>query len=190
MQKKYTYVECKLRFRGYTLVEMAMVLMVVAILIGGLFKGKEFIENAKLKTVINDFEHMTEAYYTYIQRTGHAPGLARGTDGHIISDNIISNDFFQDLIAEGLVVAKAGGATIINSYGGSWSVNTDAITGSLELCSDNFPAFIVRGVDAKLDDGISNTGRVVSRDSSNTSLIGDYPTAMASDNVFTVCKIL
>ncbi|MCF6254335.1 MAG: prepilin-type N-terminal cleavage/methylation domain-containing protein, partial [Thiomicrorhabdus sp.] len=104
--------------QGYTLVEMAVVLVIVAILIGGLFKGKEFIENAKLKTVINDFEQMTQAYYTYIQRTGHAPGLVRGTDGHIISDTIVSTSFFQDLIAEGLVIGKQGSATITNSYGG------------------------------------------------------------------------
>jgi len=189
MQRAQIKADQKNFYKGYTLVEMAIVLVIVAILIGGIFKGKDFIENAKLKTVVNDFEHITQAYYSYIQRTSHAPGLERGTDGHIISNAIISTDFFQDLVAEGFMLSKQGTAVVTNAYGGVWSVNSSTARG-LELCSGNFPAFIVRGIDAKLDDGEANTGRVVTRDSTNTTLIGDYAIAMASDAVFTVCQQL
>lgn len=174
--------------QGYTLVEMGIVLVIVAILIGGLLKGKEFIENAKLKTVTNDFESITQAYYTYVQRTGHPPGLERGTDGHVISNTIISNVFFQDLIAEGLMISEPT-ATVTNAFDGVWSVNSGT-TRALELCSSTLPAFAARGIDVKLDDGLSSTGQVITRDNSNTTLVSDYDTAMATDDVFTVCKQL
>lgn len=175
--------------RGYTLVEMGIVLVIIAILIGGLFKGKELIENSKLKTVMNDFEHITQAYYTYVQRTGVSPGLARDADENITSDTILSTDFFQDLIAEGLMVSDPAVATLRNAFDGVWSVSSGATT-ALELCSNALPGFVARGIDTKLDDGVPNTGQVVTRDSSNTTFVSDYTAAAATDNVFTVCKRL
>ncbi len=175
--------------QGYTLIEMGVVLVIVAILIGGLFKGKELIENSKLKTVMNDFEHITQAYYTYIQRTGVSPGLARDASGNIISDTILSIDFFQDLIAEGLMVSDPAVATARNAFDGTWSVSIGATTG-LELCSNALPGFVARGIDTQLDDGVPNTGQVVTRDSNNTTFISDYAVASATDDVFTVCKRL
>ncbi|HIE40617.1 MAG TPA: type II secretion system protein [Thiomicrorhabdus sp.] len=171
--------------QGYTLIEMGVVLVIIAILMGGLFKGKEFIENAKLKTVMNDFEHITQAYYTYVQRTGVAPGLARDASGNIISNSISSTDFFQDLLAEGLMVSDSSVATLKNAFDGVWSISPE-----FELCSNTLPGYVARGIDTQLDDGVPNTGLVVTRDSSNTTLVSDYTVASATDDVFTVCKRL
>ena len=41
--------------KGFTLVEIAIVLVIVGLLIGGVLKGQEMITNAKLKRIESDF---------------------------------------------------------------------------------------------------------------------------------------
>src|SRR3990172_9213661 len=41
--------------RGFTLVEIAIVLVIIGLLLGGILKGQEMITQAKIKNVINDF---------------------------------------------------------------------------------------------------------------------------------------
>ena len=40
---------------GFTLVEIAIVLVIIGLLLGGILKGQEMITQAKIKNIINDF---------------------------------------------------------------------------------------------------------------------------------------
>ena len=53
---------------GFTLVEIAIVLVIIGLLLGGVLKGQEMIENAKIKNVINDLKGVSAAYYSYLDR--------------------------------------------------------------------------------------------------------------------------
>jgi prepilin-type N-terminal cleavage/methylation domain-containing protein len=53
---------------GFTLVEIAIVLVLVGLLLGGILKGQEMIVQARIKDVINDFNGMTAAVNTYQDR--------------------------------------------------------------------------------------------------------------------------
>lgn len=53
---------------GFTLVEIAIVLVIIGLLLGGVLKGQEMIENAKVKNAINDFNGISAAYYGYTDR--------------------------------------------------------------------------------------------------------------------------
>ena len=53
---------------GFTLVEIAIVLVIIGLLLGGVLKGQELIENAKIKNLANDIRGVSTAYYTYIDR--------------------------------------------------------------------------------------------------------------------------
>ena len=53
---------------GFTLVEIAIVLVIIGLLLGGILKGQEMITQAKIKNVINDFNGITAAVNSYQDR--------------------------------------------------------------------------------------------------------------------------
>jgi len=59
---------------GFTLVEIAIVLVIIGLLLGGVLKGQEMITQAKIKNVINDFNGTASAYYSYQDRYRAIPG--------------------------------------------------------------------------------------------------------------------
>src|SRR5574342_1095295 len=66
--------QTKLRQSGFTLVEIAIVLVIIGLLLGGILKGQEMITQARIKNVMNDFNGITAAYFSYQDRYKAAPG--------------------------------------------------------------------------------------------------------------------
>lgn len=62
------------RQSGFTLVEIAIVLVIIGLLLGGVLKGQEMIENSKVKNAINDINGVSAAYNSYIDRFRRIPG--------------------------------------------------------------------------------------------------------------------
>jgi prepilin-type N-terminal cleavage/methylation domain-containing protein len=60
--------------QGFTLVEIAIVLVIIGLLLGGILKGQEMITQAKIKNVIADFSGISAAYYGYQDRYRAIPG--------------------------------------------------------------------------------------------------------------------
>src|SRR5436189_6124876 len=59
---------------GFTLVEIAIVLVIIGLLLGGILKGQEMITQAKIKNVINDFNGISVAVTSYQDRYRALPG--------------------------------------------------------------------------------------------------------------------
>ena len=59
---------------GFTLVEIAIVLVIIGLLLGGILKGQEMITQARIKNVVNDFNGITAAYFAYQDRYRAVPG--------------------------------------------------------------------------------------------------------------------
>ena len=59
---------------GFTLVEIAIVLVIIGLLLGGILKGQEMITQAKIKNLINDFNGLAAAMYSYQDRYRALPG--------------------------------------------------------------------------------------------------------------------
>jgi len=59
---------------GFTLVEIAIVLVIIGLLLGGILKGQEMIIQAKVKNSITDFSGVSAAFYGYQDRYRSIPG--------------------------------------------------------------------------------------------------------------------
>jgi len=59
---------------GFTLVEIAIVLVIIGLLLGGILKGQEMIIQAKVKNSITDFSGVSAAFYGYQDRYRAIPG--------------------------------------------------------------------------------------------------------------------
>jgi prepilin-type N-terminal cleavage/methylation domain-containing protein len=62
------------RQAGFTLVEIAIVLVIIGLLLGGVLKGQELIENSKIKSITNDMKAIQAAYNGYLDRYRAIPG--------------------------------------------------------------------------------------------------------------------
>ena len=77
---------------GFTLVEIAIVLVIIGLLLGGILKGQEMITQAKIKNVMADFSGISAAYHGYQDRYRRLPGddnqaATRWTDLTAANDN-------------------------------------------------------------------------------------------------------
>jgi prepilin-type N-terminal cleavage/methylation domain-containing protein len=147
------------RSRGFTLVEMSIVLVIIGLIIGGILKGQEIIASARQKAVINEINAVRSASNTYFDRYRALPGddPAAGTrlDANITNGNgngIIGTSpgatttlltttaenagenyqFFEGLIAAGLLNGgeETPAATTAGTAFGSTALPTAPITGS------------------------------------------------------------
>src|SRR3954465_2634734 len=60
--------------QGFTLVEIAIVLVIIGLLLGGILKGQEMITQAKIKNIINDLNGLAAAMSSYQDRYRALPG--------------------------------------------------------------------------------------------------------------------
>ncbi|MDD4649106.1 MAG: prepilin-type N-terminal cleavage/methylation domain-containing protein [Desulfoplanes sp.] len=69
---------------GFTLIEMAIVLVIIGLIIGAVLKGQDLIQNARAKKFVNFARAAEIAQWTYLDRKGHF----NGDDG---SNGLIDN---------------------------------------------------------------------------------------------------
>jgi prepilin-type N-terminal cleavage/methylation domain-containing protein len=83
--------------KGFTLVEIAIVLVIIGLLLGGILKGQEMITQAKIKNVMADFSGISAAYHGYQDRYRMIPGDdntagARWTPADTATPKVIDGD--------------------------------------------------------------------------------------------------
>jgi prepilin-type N-terminal cleavage/methylation domain-containing protein len=59
---------------GFTLVEIAIVLVIIGLLLGGILKGQELINSAKVKNLANDFRVIPTYIYAFQDKYKALPG--------------------------------------------------------------------------------------------------------------------
>lgn len=60
--------------RGFTLVEIAIVLVIIGLLLGGILKGQELINSARVRNLADTGTGIQAAYYGFIDRYRRVPG--------------------------------------------------------------------------------------------------------------------
>ena len=196
------------RQKGFTLVEIAIVLVIIGLLLGGILKGQEMITQAKIKNVIADFSGISAAYHGYQDRyraiPGDDPNAATRWAGASISatagepgNGVVQGKYnsgtatdesrlWWDHLRRAGFVAGAGTQQPFNAATGMIGVQTgDAAGGTalggfagLIICSGNLPDKIAIATDTQMDDGIIGSGTV--RGMLQTSPNPDAPTAASA----------
>ncbi len=59
---------------GFTLVEIAIVLVIIGLLLGGILKGQELINSARVRNIADQGSATQAAYYGFIDRYRQVPG--------------------------------------------------------------------------------------------------------------------
>lgn len=161
---------------GFTLVELALVLVIIGLLITGVLKGEALIRNAKVKNVVNQKDSLTAAFYTYYDRYNYYPGdcpvaniptqghtdpAANAGNGQIDAGEV--NVLFQDLslaqIINGGYTGVAGSAPT-NAFGGTALIQYTTAPAINANCVifNQIPPDVAQEIDRKYDDGVWNTG--------------------------------
>lgn len=68
---------------GFTLIEIAIVLVIIGLLLGGVLKGQELINSAKVKNLATDFKNIPVYIYGYQDKYRALPGDDANAASHI-----------------------------------------------------------------------------------------------------------
>jgi prepilin-type N-terminal cleavage/methylation domain-containing protein len=68
---------------GFTLIELAIVLVIIGLLLGGVLRGQELINSAKVKNMANDFRSIPIYIYGYQDKFKALPGDDKAADTHV-----------------------------------------------------------------------------------------------------------
>jgi prepilin-type N-terminal cleavage/methylation domain-containing protein len=196
--------------QGFTLVEIAIVLVIIGLLLGGILKGQEMITQAKTKNVIADFSGIATAFHGYQDRYRALPGDDAGAATRwaaapaAVSGNgngAIAGAYNADCSAapgescqwwdhlrRAGFIAGSGIGQPFNTAGGMIGVQTGDTAGGaalggltgLLLCSANLPDKIAIAVDTQMDNGLSASGSVRATLQSAANPSVDTTTAVAA----------
>src|SRR5687768_18121984 len=68
------------RDSGFTLIEIAIVLVIIGLLLGGVLKGQELITGARVRNLIQQQDGVKAAYFGFLDRYRALPGDFSGAD--------------------------------------------------------------------------------------------------------------
>ena len=92
--------------KGFTLVEIAIVLVIIGLLLGGVLKGQELITQAKIKNLSNDLNGVTVSIYGYQDRYRRLPGDDPGQSRWLVAGSALT---VADNQGDGDNVLEGGG---------------------------------------------------------------------------------
>ena len=168
--------------RGFTLVEIAIVLVIIGLLLGGVLKGRELIQNAKISNLEKSIKEIRAALYTYQDRFKALPGDDKRADKHLslasadngngngaisgswasTNDTDESRKFWKHLRTAG-IISGSGYEQPNHTFGGIIGVYTSTPYGlsyGHVLCFGGLRGDVALLLDTRLDDGVPNTGTV------------------------------
>lgn len=158
---------------GFTLVEIAIVLVIIGLLLGGVLKGQGLIDSAKVKNIIQQSSALSAAVNAYQDKfralpgddalaKSHVPGAAANGNG----DGQITEyqGAPQHLALAGLITGSYNGTTdfMTSAQGGAVYIYNDPVGGRAGngVRIDNLPDSFAQQIDSKLDDGVATSGAV------------------------------
>lgn len=164
---------------GFTLVEIAIVMVIIGLLVGGVLKGQAMIENAKVKRVAKQVDELRAAVMTFYDKYGLYPGdenlptvppgggdIDGNGNGQIAGTE--AYEVYRDLALVGLISGSYDGTSKLpqHAFGGTvdlvWVDPPGATTPAAHYFRfTNLPAEVAAELDLKMDDGAFDRGGIV-----------------------------
>lgn len=121
------------RQTGFTLIEIAIVLVIIGLILGGALKGQELIATAKVRSTINQIDGVKAAYYAFQDRYRALPGdynraednlpnpgagvtITNGTGNGIISTATERGQVWAQLGVAGFLLGEFDGSNTTSTY--------------------------------------------------------------------------
>jgi len=184
--------------KGFTLVELAIVLMIIGVILGGVVKGTELVTNAKTKRLYRDYQNVQTAYLAYLDRTGETPGDITDAQTDANRDNKVSDNtnFWQELRSENLYDTAGAADSIPNHvFGGSMTATAGTSTANImDFTNNNLVCFNevldknAESLDKLFDDGNGTTGEIRHAAAATTADAAAYSTTDGATG--TICIAL
>jgi prepilin-type N-terminal cleavage/methylation domain-containing protein len=161
--------------QGFTLVEIAIVLVIIGLLLGGVLKGQEMIKSAKVKAQTQQVDGISAAFNTYQDKYGALPGddanaasntgvagLTAGSGNGRYSGAEGDRRVWEHLEAANLLAGytPASNGRFINKYGKQSFFRTNYAGLSGAVACFLVPNEVAREIDRKTDNDDGATGSV------------------------------
>lgn len=174
------------RQTGFTLIEIAIVLVIIGLLLGGILKGQELITSARVKNIVAQIDGTKAAFFGFQDRYRALPGdfnaattqiadASRDGNGNGVIDATESIAVWDHLSHAGFIngtyvfnATESATTTPNNPYGARIQLINDAVyadagtaTSRLNLkTGPQIPAAILAEIDRKIDDGNALRGNM------------------------------
>lgn len=106
---------------GFTLIEIAIVLVIIGLLLGGVLKGQELINSAKVKNLANDFRNVPIYIYGYQDKYKALPGDDANVVAHLGATGVLAS---TPTSSNGTACTSTSGCTGNGIIDGLWNTTT------------------------------------------------------------------
>ena len=195
----------KLNNKGFSLIELSIVLIIIGLLVAGITGGASLIKSAELRAVMSEIRNYQTAVNAYYTATGKLPGGVDSDQLSFAETGVAWNDIYEEKITDTAPSTTSSGATsLTSSYGmpskikGSYYVlgnnatmdmnvvflvsgteDPDDLTGTSSATTPanaSIPSKDAKFLDEKMDNGKQDTGKVRSFAATATTCDYDSPT--------------
>jgi prepilin-type N-terminal cleavage/methylation domain-containing protein len=176
--------------KGFTLIELSIVLVIIGLIVGGVLVGQDLIKAAELRATVGQKEKFDTAVNTFRGKYNGIPGDLLGTTFGLASTNATGGD----KLADGDGIIESGSCSDAHGYGGEnanfWVQLTQAgmIDGAISTAvSYTAVAAITAFTDAMLPQ--SRLGRGSRWMVTSTSGLNFYMLSSPSSTTVTTCAM-